>query len=110
MQSYLADQGEAWGCSINTSVIDWLNNWFILCENIFKALPCPTALVEDGAFSHKIDYFGIFFGDYKSWRARATILMNGWILPIGGVAMGMVCAAAGLLRYIQQYLGPIQSW
>ena len=37
-------------------------------------------MVEDGAFSHKIDYVTIF------WE----ILLNGWILPIGG-ASAMVC-------------------
>ena len=46
-------------------------------------------------FSHKIDYVTIFFEDSKSQRASklhfwfkvTAILLNGWILPIGGVAL-----------------------
>ena len=53
-------------------------------------------MVEDSSFSHKIDYVT---GEYKSPRASklitgskvTTILLNGWVLPIAGVASGRVC-------------------
>ena len=53
---FLADFGEARGCSTNSFVINWLSN------PLFKiSLRCRHALmVEDGAFSHKIDYFTFF--------------------------------------------------
>ena len=35
--------------------------WF--SKNIFTAPPRP--MVGNGAFSHKINYFTIFFGDFK---------------------------------------------
>ena len=53
-------------------------------------------MVEDGAFSHKIDFVTVFLGDSKSQRelqlqydtgSRVTaILLKGWILPIGGAS------------------------
>ena len=59
-------------------------------------------MVEDGAFSHKIDYIVIF------WEIRnleghqncitgsrvTVILLNGWILPIGGASSGRVCSCS----------------
>ena len=51
-----------------------------------------TLMVEDGTFSHKIDYVTIFrkILNLKGHQNRLTglkvteILLNGWILPIGG--------------------------
>ena len=45
-------------------------------------------MVEDGAFSHKKDYVTIFEGHQKrDTDSRVTgILLNGWILPIGGAS------------------------
>ena len=48
-------------------------------------------MVEDGAFSHEIDYVAIFKGiqNLKGHHNHITgsrvtaILLNGWILPIG---------------------------
>ena len=59
-------------------------------------------MVEDGALSHKIDYFTIFYKilNLEGHLNRITgskvtvILLNGWILPIGGVALGSVCACS----------------
>ena len=50
-------------------------------------------MVEDGAFSHKIDYFRIvlipnlegYLHCINGSKVMA-IMLNGWILPIGGVA------------------------
>ena len=46
-------------------------------------------MVEDGAFSHKIDYFTIVFIPNLEGHLNCTIgskvmaiLLNGWILPI----------------------------
>ena len=47
-------------------------------------------MVEDGAFSHKIDYVAII--NLKGHQNRITgsrvtvILLNGWILPINGAS------------------------
>ena len=57
-------------------------------------------MVGNGALSHKIDYITIFEEIQNlqghqncttSSRVKA-ILLNGWILPVGGVASGRVCA------------------
>ena len=54
-ENYLEDPGKARGCSTNTSVINLLSDSIILCEDIYSW--CRNALmVEDGAFSQKIDY------------------------------------------------------
>ena len=58
-------------------------------------------MVEDGAFSHKIDCLPIFQENLnlKGHLNRfigskvTAILMNGGILPRGGVALGRVCPA-----------------
>ena len=51
-------------------------------------------MVEDGAFSHKIDYVTIFLviltpaghpNRITGLKVR-TVLLNGWILPIGGAS------------------------
>ena len=57
-------------------------------------------MVKDDAFSHKIDYVSIFWEilNLEGHPNRITgskvmvILLNGWILLIGGVASGRVCA------------------
>ena len=60
-----------------------------------------TLLVEDGAFSHKINYVTIFqilnlegHSNHITGSKVMAILLNGWILPVGGVASGSVCASA----------------
>ena len=57
-------------------------------------------MVEDGAFSLKIDYTIIFWENLNleghpnhiTGLKVMAILLHGWILPIGGVASGRVCA------------------
>ena len=76
------------------SLINWLIHWSFS----YISLLCRHALmVEDGAFSRKIDkvHLSQFFGSKVT-----VILVNGGILPRGGVALGRVCpaaCAAGLL-------------
>ena len=61
----------------------------MVCENIFTAPPRPN-----GAFSHKIDYFTIFWEilNLEEHRNRTTgskvtaILLNRWIFPFGGAS------------------------
>ena len=51
-------------------------------------------MVEDGAFSHKIDYFTIFqeilslkgYQNHITGSKVTAIFLNGWILPIGGAS------------------------
>ena len=70
-------------------------------------------MVEDSAFIHKIDFviFLLFFFSLK-WHPNhisgsrvAAILLNGWILPIGGAtavkglrSMGLLCLVLKALR------------
>ena len=57
-------------------------------------------MVEDGAFSHKIDTKKNLVENLNleghlnciTGSKVTAILMKGWILPIGGVASGRVCA------------------
>ena len=57
-------------------------------------------MLGDGAFRHKIDYVRKFeeILNLEGHPNRITvsrvtaILMNGWILPFHGVALGWVCA------------------
>ena len=54
-------------------------------------------MVEDGAFSHKIDYVAIFLEilNLEGIGSRVTaILLNGWTLPIGEAASRRVCACS----------------
>ena len=59
-------------------------------------------MVENGALSHKIDYVAIFkeILNLEGHLNRITgsrvtaILLNGWVLPVGGVASGRVCACS----------------
>ena len=58
--------------------------------------------VADGAFSHKVDYVTIFkeilnlkgHPNGITGSKVAAILLNGWILPIGGASSGRVCACS----------------
>ena len=51
-------------------------------------------MIEDGAFSHKVDYVTIYYEiiNLKGHPNRITgsrvtaIFLNGWILPIGGAS------------------------
>ena len=74
-------------------------------------------LVEDGAFSHKIDYITIFEEiinlkghHYCITGSRVTaILLNGWFFPIGQsgeASRWRVCYQRGLPRLVwsQDYL------
>ena len=53
-------------------------------------------MVEDGTFSHKIDYVTLFWGilnheecpNHIIGSKITAILINGWILPVGKVALG----------------------
>ena len=62
----------------------------------------------DGAFSHKIDNFTIFkeILNPKGHPNRIAgskvmaILLNGWILPIGGASTGRVCACSLCSRLV----------
>ena len=84
----------------------------MVCEKIFT--PSQHALmVEDGAFSHKIDYFTIFqeIQNPKGHqnciigsKVRA-ILLKGWILTVGGVAWGRVCAQPAKQALLQFVFG-----
>ena len=67
-------------------------------------------MVEDGTFSHKIDNVTIL-GDFNlegdpncntGSKVRA-IFQNGWILPIGGVALGRVCACSLRSRIVSKF-------
>ena len=57
-------------------------------------------MVEDGAFSHKIDFVTIFeeILNPEGPLNRITgskvtvILLNRWIFPVGEVSLGRVCA------------------
>ena len=59
-------------------------------------------MVEDGAFSHKIDYITIFYEtlNLEGHPNRITgsrvmaILLNGWLLPNSGVASEGSASAA----------------
>ena len=58
----------------------------ILCEYIFTAL--PALMVEDGAFSHKIDKTKTILNleghpNYIPGSRVTAIWMEGWIFPIG---------------------------
>ena len=63
-------------------------------------------MVEYGAFSHKIEYATIFFEilNLEGHTNRITgsrvkaILLNGWILPIGGASALEGLRSTGLLR------------
>ena len=92
--------GQSQGCSTNPLVINSLIN--SLSHHLVKIfLRRRLALiVGDCAFSHKIDYVTIFkeilnLDGHHNCIAGSkvtTILLNRWILPIGGGSWGRVCA------------------
>ena len=57
-------------------------------------------MVADGASSHKIDYVTIFLEilspkghpNHITGSTGMAILLNGWVLPVGGGSLGRVCA------------------
>ena len=59
-------------------------------------------MVEDGASSHKIDYFSKFSEilnlegqhNHITGSRVMAILLNGWTLPIGEAVSGRVCACS----------------
>ena len=59
-------------------------------------------MVEDGAYSHTIGYvtFGYEILNLKGHPNRITgsklmvFLLNGWIFPVGRVALGRVCTCS----------------
>ena len=53
-------------------------------------------MVGDGAFSHKIDLIRKMLEILnRIIGSKVTaILLNGWVLPVGGVASGRVCACS----------------
>ena len=67
-------------------------------------------MIEDGALNPKIDYVTIFLEilNTEGHPNRITgskvtaILLNGWILPVGGVASGRVCAQPAKQACYQQ--------
>ena len=98
---YLADQGEAKGCSTNSSVTHSLTEKF---NNPFP----PAALrrrhaqtVRDTSSSYKIDYV-IVMKNFLNLEGHqnpisgsevTAIFLKGWIW-LGGVALGRVCACS----------------
>ena len=67
-------------------------------------------MVEDGALSHKIDYFPIFQtnlnleGHLNRFTASkvTAIFVNGGIIPRGEVASGRVCACSLRSRLVKR--------
>ncbi len=54
-------------------------------------------MIEDGALSHKIDFFKdiLILEGHQNHITGSRItanLLNGWVLAVGGVASGRVCA------------------
>ena len=97
--SFLADLGEAKGCSTNTFVTDW----FIHAQTVIN-----------GASSHKQTIL-TFFWDSKSWRASKSLY---WFKSSGYfaewvdfadwwscIALGRVCACSLPSRLVCVYIG-----
>ena len=95
---FLADPGEARGCSTNSLVIHWLIRWFS------QPFP-PTAVrrrhaqtVRDSTY--KIDYVMVIKNSLNpkghqnpiSGSKVTAVLLKGYILPINGASSGKVCA------------------
>ena len=66
-------------------------------------------MIEDGSFSHKVDYVAIFLLKILNLEGLKNriiglrvmaILLNGWILPIGGASAVGVCYQQGLPRLV----------
>ena len=95
-QLIISRPGTARDCSTNTfvinSVIQW---WFVKISSRRRHTP----MVKDCAFSHKIDYVTIIFLRILNLEGNQNcstgvrvmaILLNGWVLPVGGVSLGRV--------------------
>ena len=77
-------------------------------------------MVKGGAFSHQIDYVSIFL-ELLNLKGHlicfigskvTTILVNGGILPSGGVALGRVCACilrSGLVSLLSSQLNLVEQ-
>ena len=61
---------------------------------------CHALTVADGAFNNKKDYVFLEILNPKGHPNRitgskvTTILLNEWIVPIGGASLGRVCACS----------------
>ena len=72
-----------------------------------------TLTVADGAFSHKVTYVTIFkeilnpeVHPNRITGSKVTaILLNGWILPIGGASLGRVCSCSLRSRLVFGHFG-----
>ena len=80
------------------SLTDWLTHPLVQ----ITLWRCHAQTVKIGASSHKTNYIGIV-SEILNLKGHlncsigskvTTILLNGWILPTGGVASGRVCSAA----------------
>ena len=68
-------------------------------------------MVEDGTFSHKINYVTVFqeiinlegHPNRNTGSKVTAILLNLWILPVGGVASGRVCAQPAKQACFKQF-------
>ena len=95
---YLADPGEASGCSSNTFSIRWLSHPLVKISLRRR----HAKMVKHGASCHKTNYIDIFpeILNLDGHQNRCVgskvmaILLNGLILLTGGVASGRVCPAA----------------
>ena len=71
-------------------------------------LRCHALMVEDGVFSHKLDYLKIYLEilnleghPNRITGSRVTpILLTGWILPSGGASAVEGLRSAGLPRLV----------
>ena len=112
---FLANPGEARGCSINSLVIHRLIHSLI--DSFIHPFP-PTALrhhhtqtVRDRASSYKIDYV-VVNKSYLNPKGHqnpiigsklTTILLKGWIWPIGEASSGKGLRSTGLPRLVLLY-------
>ena len=98
--SFLADPGEARGCSTVTSVTDWLIHSLTHPLVKISLRRRHVLLVEDVASGQKIDYITVVldilnpagYPNGITGSKVTAILLNGWVLPVGAVALGRVCA------------------
>ena len=99
---FLADPGDARGCSTNSLVIHWLIHW------VSEPLPhtalqrCHSQTVRDSTSSYKIDYVIVIKNFLNpeghqnpiSGLKVTAILLKGWNLPIGVALLGRVCVCS----------------
>ena len=99
-----SDPGKARGCSTNTSVTDSV----MVCENIFTAPPRPNDCRWCFQSSNRLCYNFLEIINPEGHQNRiggskvTTILRKGWILHIGGVASGRVCACSLRSRLVHR--------